>query len=44
MINLKGVFEENKLIKRMKCTESIQKADMAARNANKLISGKIIVN
>ena len=39
-----GVFEDNKLMKREKCDDVVQNAIQAAKNANKLISGKIVVN
>ena len=39
-----GVFEQNKLTQRLKCTDAISKATQAAKNANKLINGKIIIN
>ena len=39
-----GIFEDNKLIKRVKCTDIVLKAAQTAKNANKLINEKIIVN
>lgn len=39
-----GIFEDNKLIKRVKCTDLILKASQTAKSANRLINEKIIVN
>ena len=35
-----GIFEGNKIIKREKCDDIIQKANQAAKNAEKLINNK----